>query len=107
MGKPPTPNGVGGFLLFTSTMNLKGKQYDIQSIVLIHGHPHAGGENVRPHVAVYGFWRNTMLGAWCFQARRPATVCGRTLIPNQTSTAVGERRFLTKINDDPRRVVVV
>ena len=50
MGKGPAPGlGVGPFLLFTSTMNLKGKQYDIQSIVLIHGHPHAGGEELCGH----------------------------------------------------------
>lgn len=88
-------------------MNLKGKQYDIQSIVLIHGHPHAGGEScaaTRCRVWVLAEHYARGMG---FQARRPATVCGRTLIPNQTSTAVGERRFLTKINDDPRRVVVV
>lgn len=30
-------------------MNLKGKQYDIQSIVLIHGHPHADGEKLCGH----------------------------------------------------------
>lgn len=46
-----------------------------------------------------------MLGAWCFQARRPSTACDRTLIPNKQQSR-WRKACLTKINDDPRGVVL-